>query len=453
MMAGGSLRFRLLAGGAAWIAAALTGAGLLISGLFADHVARRLDAELNGHLNQLAAALETAADGETVIKNPLSDPRFQRPLSGLYWQVEPPKRAILRSRSLWDAELALPRDELGEGMLHRHRLPGPGGAELIVLERAVLPADGERRVRLAVAVDAGELTAAVDAFNRPLAWSLLALWAGLTAAATAQVQVGLRPLARLRADLADVRAGRTRRLPAAAPREVAPVVAELNAVLDHDEAVVARARLEAGNLAHALKTDLAVLRNDAARLAGAAGTAAREAAEIPRLVDRMTRQIDRHMARARAAASVGVPGARTPAAPAVERLFRVMARLHSERGLTLAHMVSSTLEFHGDGEDLTEMLGNLLDNACKWAKSRVDLTAVAQADGVFVLTICDDGPGLSPEERILAVKAGVRLDETAPGSGLGLAVAADLATLYGGGLTLEESPLGGLAAVLRLPGA
>lgn len=449
----GSLRFRLLAGAAAWIAAALAAAGLLISHLFADHAARRLDAELTAHLNQLAAALAVSPQGEITVSGPLSDPRFRRPLSGLYWRVEPGEGAVLRSRSLWDQDFVLPADDAPEMGAHRHRLPGPMGRDVIVLERMVRPAEGGGAARLAAAADAAELDQAAADFNRPLIWSLAALWAALTAAAVAQVQVGLRPLARLRADLARVRAGEIARLPPDAPREVAPVAAELNAVLDHDAAVVARARLEAGNLAHALKTDLAILHNDAEKLA---------AADMAQRVERMTRQIDRHMARARAAASaggLGVGGAsriRTAVAPAAERLLRAMARLHADRGLTLVNAVPPGLQFYGDAEDLTEMLGNLLDNACKWATRRVEATARPLPGGLIELVVVDDGPGLPEAARAAVLQAGVRLDESAPGAGLGLAVTLDLALLYGGGLSLEPAeaggPSGGLTARLRLPG-
>ena len=455
----GSLRFRLLAGAAAWIAAALAAAGLLISHLFAEHAARRLDAELTAHLNQLAAALAVGPQGEIIVAGPLSDPRFRRPLSGLYWRVEPGEGEALRSRSLWDQDFVLPADDAPEAGAHRHRRPGPMGRDVIVLERMVRPADGGGAARLAAAADAAELDQAAADFNRPLAWSLAALWAALTAAAVAQVQVGLRPLARLRADLMRVRAGEIARLPPDAPREVAPVAAELNAVLDHDAAVVARARLEAGNLAHALKTDLAILHNDAENLA---------AADMAQRVERMTRQIDRHMARARAAASIGAaagtaggaPRVRTPVAATAERLLRAMARLHAERSLTLVNAVPPGLQFYGDAEDLTEMLGALLDNACKWATGRVEATARPLPGGLIELVVVDDGPGLPEAARAAVLQAGVRLDESAPGAGLGLAVTLDLALLYGGGLSLEPAApgagvgaaSGGLAARLRLPG-
>ncbi|MGQ9371099.1 sensor histidine kinase [Azospirillum sp. ST 5-10] len=445
MRAPGSLRFRLLAGAAVWITLALTLAGGVLSDLFHKHVQARFAAELATHLDQLAAGIEPGGDGAPTLPRPLSDPRFRRPLSGLYWQVEG-GGAVLRSRSLWDATLALPADALADGELHRHPVAGPGDQTLLALERTVLLPDAPAPVRLVVAGDEAETAAAEAAFDRTLALSLAVLGLALIAAATVQVTVGLRPLARLRRELAAIRAGRRRRLPDDVPAEVRPLAADLNAVLDHDETVVARARVQAGNLAHALKTDLAVLANDARELAPAG------AERLLRQVERMTRAIDHHMARARAAAAHGVPGVRTDVAPAVDRLARTLSSLYAERSLAIATAADPGSVFAGERQDLEEMLGNLMDNACKWARARVRVSAAAD-DMHIVLAVEDDGPGLPPERRRDVLGPGVRLDEAVPGTGLGLAVVSDLAGLYGGTLTLGDSPMGGLKATLTLPAA
>ncbi|WP_199230077.1 sensor histidine kinase [Azospirillum sp. TSH58] len=437
----GSLRFRLLAGAAVWIALALALAGLVLSGLFRDHVARRFEAELTNHLDQLAALTELGADGAPVLRQPLGDPRFRRPLSGLYWQVGPGDAPLLRSRSLWDEALALPPDEVADGDIHRHSVVGPAGRHLSVLERAVTFPNGTAPLRMAVAQDEAELRAVVADFNRVLWLSLGALALALIGAAVVQVSVGLRPLVRLRAELAAVRAGRRKRFGGDSPREVQPLLDDLNALLDHSEEVVVRARLQAGNLAHALKTNLAVLANEA------------EGEAIARRVAEMRRHIDHHMARARAAAARGLPGVATPVAASAAALARVMEKLQGGGRVAVTVRVPREHVFAGEREDLDEMLGNLLDNAFKWAGSRVEVASRLEAGGMLAVVVEDDGPGLPADRRDAVLAPGVRLDESTPGSGLGLAVVRDVARLYGGDLRLGNSPLGGLRVELVLPAA
>ncbi|CAO3357259.1 ATP-binding protein [Azospirillum palustre] len=451
-----SLRFRLLAGAAVWVALALMLAGWIIADLFQTHVRQRFDAELANHLEQLAAVLEIDADGKPALRQPLSDPRFRRPLSGLYWQVGESAAAPLRSRSLWDSVLELPADRVGDdggegGGLHRHDAAGPANQSLIVLERFVLLPERTEPIRIALAADRAELAGVTRAFNATLALSLAVLAAALIAAALIQVQIGLRPLSRLRGELTEVRGGRKKRFDGTMPTEIRPLVEDLNALLAHAEEVVGRGRLQAGNLAHALKTNLAVLANEAGALdernARAVGPA------MVRQVELMRRHLDHHMARARAAAARGVPGVGTPVADCVAALARVMRKLHAAAGVDIAVDAPAGLLFAGEREDLDEMLGNLLDNACKWARGRVGVTCRAEAGGMLSVTLDDDGPGLPGDSRDAALEPGVRLDESMPGTGLGLAVVRDVARLYGGDIRLDASPLGGLRAVLRLPAA
>lgn len=455
----GSLRFRLLAGAAVWIALALTMAGVVLSGLFRDHVAHRFDTELTNHLNQLAALVDVGADGAPMLRHPLSDPRFRLPLSGLYWQVDDGNTPRLRARSLWDEALALPRDDMDDGEVHRHVIPGPAGRTLIAMERtvtfpAMAPA-ASKPFRIAVAADEAEMQGVVAAFNRVLWLSLGVLALVLIAAAVVQVSVGLRPLVRLRAELAEVRAGRKKRFGAAAPTEVQPLLEDLNALLDHSEEVVGRARLQAGNLAHALKTNLAVLANEAEGLAPE--NAHRMGAAIGRQVAEMRRHIDHHMARARAAAARGLPGVATPVADSAAALGRVMGKLHGNGNGDGNGRVSVTVRvprehvFAGERADLDEMLGNLMDNACKWAKARVEVTSRLEAGDMLAISVDDDGPGLPPDRRDAVLAPGVRLDESTPGTGLGLTVVRDVARLYGGDVRLLDSPLGGLRVDLVLP--
>jgi signal transduction histidine kinase len=275
--------------------------------------------------------------------------------------------------------------------------------------------------------------------------SLLCMIAGFV-----QVRRGLSAVAKLRARLADVHAGRERLVQGDYPTEVAPLVSDLNGLLQARDESVARAQAKAGDLAHGLKTPLAVLAHEAdrARAAGAHDVAA----AIHHEVDRMRRQIDYHLAHARAAASGATPGLRAGVSTSVDGLKRTLERLHAGRGLTLRAEIDPAHAVRGQREDLDEMLGNLLDNACKWAKSRVLIRSAI--DGAYVvMTVDDDGPGLDPGMREAVLRRGVRADEAAPGSGLGLAIVRDLAGLYGGSIALDGAPEGGLRATLRLPRA
>jgi len=262
------------------------------------------------------------------------------------------------------------------------------------------------------------------------------------------IRAGLSPFRRLRRQLSGVRDGSSRRIEGAYPTEVQPLVNDLNSLLEHRERMVQRALAKAGDLAHGLKTPLAVLAQEADR---AEATGQHETAEMISLqVERMRRQVDYHLAHARAAGFGDVPGARCPVLPSVEGLTRTLLRIYASRGLAIKVDVSPEHFIRGQREDLEEMLGNLLDNACKWAKSSVKIQSVQENDAV-VLTVDDDGPGLVPSMRDVVLQRGVRADEAAPGSGLGLAIVRDLAELYEGTISLEDSPMSGLRARLRLP--
>ncbi|HEX5069029.1 MAG TPA: sensor histidine kinase [Vicinamibacterales bacterium] len=283
--------------------------------------------------------------------------------------------------------------------------------------------------------------------HTPLAVSLATL---CMAVGLLQVRRGLSAVAQVRERLADVHAGRESRLQGKYPGEMQPLVSDLNALLAARDASVARAQAKAADLAHGLKTPLAILTQEADR-AGAAGLAD-VAAAIRLEIARMQRQIDYHLAHARASASGATAGARAQVAAAIEGLVRAMNRLHADRGLRIDCDVNPAHAVRAHDQDLEEMLGNLLDNACKWARTRVAVRAAAGA-GEIIITIDDDGAGLEPAMRDAVLQRGVRADEAAPGSGLGLAIVRDLAEVYGGSVVLGQSPLGGLRATLRLKDA
>jgi signal transduction histidine kinase len=279
-------------------------------------------------------------------------------------------------------------------------------------------------------------------------WSSLVLAAVCMVLGFWQVKKGLSALDELRTQLSAVRDGRERQVTGVYPAEVDPLVSDLNALLDHREQAVRRAVAKAGDLAHGLKTPLAVLAQEAAR-AEAAGQSDL-AASIEQHIDRMRRQVDYHLAQARAAASGAAPGARATVLGSADGLVRTLMRLHADRGVTIELNVAPDHVVRGQREDLDEMLGNLLDNACKWARARIVVSSAAN-DGRVSITVDDDGPGIEPSMRQLVLQRGVRADEAAPGSGLGLAIVRDLAEVYGGSIALDASPLGGLRAQLQLP--
>ena len=478
----GSLRLRLLAGTLVWVLLTVLVAGWALGRMFTEHVERQFQAELVTHLNQLAANLAMDANGQPALRAALSDPRFARPYSGLYWQIDVladagatgssapeasdqaaeggGRQGLLRSRSLWDVVLTVPGDRPADGEVHAHATEGPDGAPLRMIEQVLRPAEQpELALRVIVAANAALVVEPVARFNRLLAIALALLAAGLAVAALVQVRVGLRPLARLRDGLAAVREGRSTAIDGRFPAEIQPLVAEFNAVLARNAEVVTRARTHAGNLAHAVKTPLSVLANAAAETAddapdGALARLVREQVALART------QVDYHLARSRAAAAVGVPGLRTPLRPVLEGLLRLMNKVHAGRGLKVTLLAcADDLAFRGEAQDLQEMLGNLIDNACKWAAGRVEVYAEActagqaglQDGGQLRICIDDDGPGLPADAREAVFARGVRADERTPGAGLGLSIVRELAQLYGGEVRLEVSPWGGLRAVLTLP--
>jgi signal transduction histidine kinase len=447
----GSLRLRLLAAGAGSILLALTIAGFGLLLLFERHVERRIALELQAHLRQLVSGVGRAPDGSLAIASPLAEPRFREPLSGLYWQVSAePDGPALHSRSLWDAALELPQDEPADGEVHEHTIPGPGGASLLVIERVVTLADnlGGGAVRAAVALDRSEIHAAGLAFASELALSLAILALFLVMAAWVQVTVGLRPLDTVRQRLGEVRAGRETRLRGAFPDEVRPLALEVDHLLDAQEAALTRARARAADLAHGLKTPLTVLASDAEELRARGET--RVADEIASVAEVMRRHVERELVRARAGNPVRVGQAALPLRPVATRVVEVLRRTPRGRTLTWRVDLPEELAARMDGQDLAEILGNLAENAAKWAVSEVRIGGEGEGEAV-TFWVEDDGPGV-PEDSIGTVLArGGRLDEAQPGTGLGLAIVHDLVGAYDGSLALRRSPLGGLLAVVRLP--
>jgi signal transduction histidine kinase len=295
-----------------------------------------------------------------------------------------------------------------------------------------------------VAGDMVEVERQTSEFNNTLLWSFLLLGIGLVAAIMVQVRIGLLPLRRVSESLARIRDGKARRLDGKFPTEIAPLASELNSLIQHSEEVVGRARTHVSNLAHFLKTPLSVLTAEADAEPGPL------ADTVKRQVASMRRQVDHYLSRARAAGSLDVLGNRTQVAVVMKDLSRVIARIHAAAGIEIDAECSDDIYFRGERQDLEEMMGNLIDNACKWARGEVRVRC-ERAGGRLVLTVEDDGPGLSVEQRAQVGERGERLDESVPGSGLGLAIVRDISKLYGGFFVLDASSLGGVLARLELP--
>ena len=450
-MIGGSLRLRLFAAGAVSILLALGLAALCLTALFERHVERRMARDLAVTVDRVVAGLDRGGDGKLTVSDPPDDPRFDKPLGGLYWQVSSePTGVVDRSRSLWDAELALPEDQLAERASHTHRIRGPGGGELLAVERRVTlsPRLGGGAVRVAVAQDLSDLTSATSDFAGDLLPFLGLIALLLVAASAAQVAVGLAPLKAVRTRLAAIRAGTAERLGTAFPDEVRPFAAEVDALLDQRDQQVTAARARAGDLAHGFKTPLQVLAGGVERLRAKGDTAI--AADLAAIGEAMRRHVEHELARVRQTTST--KAARTLVAPVADQVIEVVRRTPRGRHLRWANDVPADLAARILPEDLAEILGNLLENAARHAAEDIVVRAAPEA-GLVVLTVVDDGPGI-PEERVAeALKRGGRLDQSGPGTGLGLAIATDLAEAWGGGLALGPTAPGAMTAVVRLPRA
>jgi signal transduction histidine kinase len=432
-----SLRLRLLIAGAVSVLIALGLAAFGLALLFERHVERRVDAELAVYLNQLVANLTLAAPGELAVDRPPADPRFEEPLSGLYWQIDSDSGGkTLRSRSLWDSTLSLPPERAIDDSLHHHLVPGPDGESLYLLQKNIElpPRLGGARVRVAVAWKADEIQKSVRDFASELVPFLILIGLLLVAASWAQVTVGLRPLGAVRRKLAAIRSGNAKRLESGFPAEVQPLAEEIDALLDAREKAVERAKARAADLAHGLKTPLQVLNGEIDRLKDKGETDI--AADISSLADAMRRHVDRELARARLA--YASRDASSNVRSVVDRVVRVVER--TPRGQTLEWEIDIAKDLKApiEAEDLGEALGNLLENATRHARERVAISAGARNKQV-VIAVTDDGPGIAEEHRSTVVARGQRLDLKSDGAGLGLAIVSDIAEAWGGRLVLDDA--------------
>jgi signal transduction histidine kinase len=455
-MRANSLAVRLFLWATAWTVVILIVTGIALSTLYRHAVERAFDRRLDVYLRTLVADVASPEDSGDKFPQSIGEPLFELPLSGWYWQVtrlDSKTPEVHSSRSLWDSNLPrLAGKPAGESEFRQGYARGPEDQDLRLVERNIdLGADG--RYLVAVAGDASEIDEETHNFNRTIVLTFSALTIALLLTTALQVRFGLAPLTRISESLAAIRSGRAERLEGEFPVEIAPLARETNALIEANREIVQRARTHVGNLAHALKTPLSVIVNEAATR----GTDP-FASKVLEQADTMRDQVARHLERARLAARSTRTGTLVDVPPVVTALARTMEKLHREREIAIDIEVPEHARFHGEQQDLEEMVGNLVDNGCKWARSRVAIEVLADQPvdhsdkGRVRIIVDDDGPGLSPAQRDQVALRGQRLDESKPGSGLGLSIVVELARLYGGVLTLDTAPIGGLRAELALPG-
>lgn len=450
-----SLGTRLFFSAAVCCVLILVLAGVGLTTFYRRSAERGFDERLSVYIKQLVADLAAPPETERQTIGDLGEPRFDLPLTGWYWQItrlDGERPNVRASRSLVGGQLPKLLDQSiapNNRGLRESYVSGPDDRRLRILEREIdVGEDG--RFTVAVAAPADEIEGDIQDFRFALAMTFLLLGIALVASTLVQVRFGLRPLVRLRSAVGAVRTGENPRIVGQYPPDLAPLASELNQLIDANHEILDRARTQVGNLAHALKTPLSVMMNEADTSGGDG--------QLPQTVRAqaaiMRDQVQYYLDRARAAALSGALGGVTEIAPSLDALLRTFTKISQGKGISGSHAVPPSLRFRGEKQDLEEMLGNLLDNAFKWAGSTVEVSLASEkaADTERIaLLIDDDGPGLPAEALAEVLKRGRRLDETTPGSGLGLSIVVDLAKLYGGGLTLQRSPLGGLRARLELP--
>ncbi len=454
-----SLAFRLFATALGWTMVVLPIAGFIVYSMYAREVFQSFDDRIKTLLWVIQADVADHTGTELGTPGDIGEPLFQRQHSGWYWQIKPldePGGARKVSNSLATFELPSPFLQWVAPDAQDIRwinAGGPLGQRLRVAETIERLGDEVtgRRYSIVVAGPIDWPETRVSEFRTKLAMALALAGLGLVLMTLFQVRFGLSPLRAIERDLGRVRAGEAQKLEGRLPVEIQPLQQELNALITSNQEIVDRARTQVGNLAHALKTPLAVITNEADE------DKSSFAAKVAQQASLMRDQVNLYLDRARMAAQVGTIGKVTEVAPLIEPLQRALERIYRDKGVAIAVECPDGAKFQGEKQDLEEMLGNLLDNACKWSKGRVYLTVAAPEAPAragsrrLAVTVEDDGPGLSDEQRSKIGKRGMRLDESKPGTGLGLSIVADLAQSYRGHLQLSMSPHGGLAVTLDLP--
>ena len=445
-----SLKRRLIAIASIWIVTGTVVGGLLLSAIFRELVMQQFTDELHVHLDELQRLADISAAG-AILQRDLSDPRYDVPESGFYWEIQQGRRTIARSKSLAGPALEVPVAAPTDNSIKSYSITGPTGT-LMVLEQAKWIGTAGAPVRFIIGTDKRHLDDIVHGFDSMVGYSLAAFAALMIGASAFLFLYAMRPFDQLRTALGTVRSGQSPTLGGAFPTEVQPLVDDLNALLKSTAELIRRARIQAGNVAHGLKTPLAILTDEADRIHERGLD--QSAATILDQCRKMQRHIDYQTTRARAVGMRDTPGMVASVGKAATEVASALRRLYAMRAISIESEIPHLAAVACDAQDLNEMLANLADNACKNANSRVRIRLSEPSHtGRITIAVEDDGSGLPPEAYEIVFNVGERWDSQKPGSGLGLAIVRDLAKLYGGDVRLGKSDLGGLAAQLELPKA
>ncbi len=456
-MRSNSLSFRLTVSAALVSLVLLALASVVLTELFQQALVRNFDARLRAVLDSLSANVFPGEDGSPQLTGNMADTRFTLPESGWTWQVLPPKptQKPLLSPALLAKPITLDPQLLGERDADRITSFGfrnSADQQLRALEQRISFKDFPGEYSFLVTGNFDELRAEVQSFTNGLYFSLGLLGLGLLGAIFIQVRYAMKPMVALQQKLNDIRGGKTEMLEGSFPTEMQPVADEMNLLIQSNFEIIDRARMQVGNLAHALKTPISVLTNEARESPSPLADKVKEQIGV------MRDQVNLYLDRARRAARAQTIGAATDVDSVLQSLARTLQRINMDKGVKITVTTQPGLKFRGERQDLEEIVGNLMDNACKWCKGRVDVRATllshAGDDGRprMLIEVDDDGPGLPPEKRSVAIKRGQRLDESKPGSGLGLNIVTETAAMYNGKVELDAATLGGLRVKLTLPG-
>ncbi|WP_341663912.1 ATP-binding protein [Vibrio sp.] len=431
-----SLKSRLVLAAVVWLTAMIIAAGVMMPSQVYLYMQEDTKQQLAIYMDEIAALLEADEKGNLKLTSPLSDPRFTRPYSGFYWSAKTDK-ALLRSRSLWDKNLTT-KDE--------HDLLGARDEKLIYIQSTLYYPDYSGPIEVTIGTDQQPIADTVRKLMSQLWFILGLLYIGILALIAIQVQWSLRPLNKMHKELSQLRRGEKTQLDQEYPKEVAPVVSDLNALVFHYQELLERARHHAGNLSHALKTPLSVLKNEVSTK----DSATQEQLRPP--IDQIQNQIDYHLGRARMAGAKNILSVSANPSERVDAISMAFDKVYVERNICLINELDSDINVSVEQTDLDEMLGNLIENAYKWSNSIIRVHSISHKDSPESIDIMieDDGMGIPEEKLGTATKRGVRLDETMPGTGLGLNIVCEMAHSYRGKLTLSRSALGGLKVILSM---
>ena len=432
-----SLRSRLLLAAAVWLLVMTTSASYIVPNFIKTYLVNQETQQLSLYLDQLSGLINIQSNGSLFIEGVLSNPRFQTPYSGLYWVIQS-KHQTLRSRSLWDSTIKKDDDQ---------NYIGPDHQTLLLTQRIIYLPDHEQAVDLRVAINENRLVSTIESMTHGL-WLILVIMAlGILALIWLQVSWSLLPLQKLQINLKKMRDGDNEQLSGKYPTEVMPLIDDLNALVFHYQELLLRARNHAGNLSHALKTPISILNNEVSLL-----DQDHQARLLPAL-NQLQQHIDYHLGRARMAGAANILSAKCAPSMRVDAISLAMDKIYADRNILLVNELDSDLFVNVEKSDLDEIIGNLIENSYKWAKSLVRVHLKSQTETKATIVIEDDGMGIDEKEFETVLQRGMRLDETTPGTGLGMNIVHELVHSYRGVMELSRSQLGGLRVTLILPKA